>query len=169
MPSLASGPRRSSSYTDAGFPDGGAGFMHVLVYSVQEISAILGPGVNLGSLPAVALGRPAGERRRPRPAPRQVGAAFPTARADYLAGFSPGPACGPPGDFLAGSPSRLFSAPQPGAEKRRSENFVTQHAQESEGIVYGGTPDHLWPRRFLSRVFDREMMSHTRTDWLSVG
>ena len=54
---------------------------------------------------------------------------------------------------------QLFPRPQPGAEKRRSGNSETPAAQESEGIVYGGTTDSLWPRCFLSRVFDREMMS----------
>jgi hypothetical protein len=62
--------------------------------------------------------------------------------------------------FFEGSPSKLFSATQPGAKKRRMGNFATAIEQKEDSMVYGGMPDTLFASCFLTENSTEEIMLH---------
>jgi hypothetical protein len=64
------------------------------------------------------------------------------------------------GIFFRRSPSRLFSAPQPGAEKRRSGNFATGTQQKEDSMAYGRGGRRHSPERILNGISRLLILPH---------
>jgi hypothetical protein len=64
------------------------------------------------------------------------------------------------GRFFSGQESLKSSSPQPGPEQRPTVYFATRTHQKEDSMVYGGTPDHLFPSCLLSDDSTLLLMSH---------
>jgi hypothetical protein len=67
-------------------------------------------------------------------------------------GFSPAGRRRSPGDFFRSVPQGLFPAPGKAQKIADGEILRQQLNKKKTDMVYGGTPDHLFPRRILSKV-----------------